>query len=64
MNEKQIKKTLKKFISITKNQDLNWRLEGSASLKIRGVNTKVNDLDITTHHDEIKKFEKISSSIL
>lgn len=54
MQDKDIERVLK--IILDKVKDVNWRLEGSANLRVQDVNTSVNDLDITTDKKGIDIF--------
>lgn len=56
MEEKNIKEILQIILDSLQGKEFIWRLEGSANLKIQGVDVSVNDLDITTNDDGIKIF--------
>lgn len=58
MNEQNIKGILQIILESLQNKDFVWRLEGSANLKIQGVEVTVQDLDITTNDDGIDIFRK------
>jgi 8-oxo-dGTP diphosphatase len=51
MDEKDIKKILQIILRNLGDKQVNWRLEGSANLKIQGVEVSVRDLDITTNEN-------------
>jgi len=59
MEEKDIKKILKIIIDKLENKKIIWRIEGSANLKIQGIETSVSDLDITTDNKGIEIFREI-----
>lgn len=56
MDEQDIKKILQIIFNNLQDKEFIWRLEGSANLKIQGVDVSVRDLDITTNEDGIKIF--------
>ncbi|MBT3323597.1 hypothetical protein HN681_02725 [archaeon] len=56
MNKTDIKEIIQIILSHLDNQKFTWRLEGSANLLIQGIETSVNDLDITTDEEGIKIF--------
>ena len=56
MNDKQIHDLLKLILNKLGGQQFNWHLEGSANLKIQGVDVSVGDLDITTDDEGIEIF--------
>ncbi len=56
MDEKDIKEILKIILDCIQGREFVWRLEGSANLKIQGVDVSVRDLDITTNNEGIKIF--------
>jgi hypothetical protein len=56
MDETDIYKVLKIILDKLGSKRFNWRLEGSANLKLQGITTEVRDLDITTDDDGIKVF--------
>ena len=59
MEDKEIFEVLKIILNRIDGEGLLWRLEGSANLRVQGVDTKVNDLDITTNTGNYKKFKSI-----
>ena len=56
MNEKNIKEILEIILNGLQGKEFIWRLEGSANLKIQGVEVSVQDLDITTNNEGIEIF--------
>ena len=56
MDEQHIKEILQLILDRLQNQELVWRLEGSANLKIQGIDVWVRDLDITTNDHGIQTF--------
>ncbi len=41
------------------NKNVIWRLDGSANLRIQGVEVPVRDIDITTNYEGIKIFNNV-----
>lgn len=58
MEESDIKAILQLILKNIKNKDFIWRLEGSANLRIQGIDVSVNDLDITTDKKGIEIFRE------
>ena len=56
MEENNIKEILSIILNSLQGKEFTWRLEGSANLKIQGVEVSVQDLDITTNNEGIKIF--------
>ncbi|MCD6149663.1 hypothetical protein J7J13_02665 [bacterium] len=56
MNEKDIQEILQIILDSLQGKEFIWRLEGSANLKIQGVDVSVRDLDITTNDEGIEIF--------
>lgn len=56
MDEKDIQQTLTVILDSLKSKKLVWRMDGSANLRIQGIDVPVNDLDITTDDKGIKTF--------
>lgn len=56
MEEKNIKEILQIILDNLQSKEFVWRLEGSANLKIQGVDVFVRDLDITTDDNGIEIF--------
>ncbi len=56
MDEKNIKEILQIILDSLQGKEFIWRLEGSANLKIQGVEVTVQDLDITTNNEGIEIF--------
>ena len=56
MDEKSIKEILQIILDSLQGKEFIWRLEGSANLKIQGVEVTVQDLDITTNNEGIEIF--------
>ncbi len=56
MNEKNIKEVLQVILDNLLGKEFIWRVEGSANLKIQGVNVSVQDLDVTINDDGINLF--------
>jgi len=56
MNEQNIKEILQIILDSLQGKEFIWRLEGSANLKIQGVEVSVQDLDITTNNEGIEIF--------
>lgn len=56
MNEQNIKEILQTILDILQNKEFIWRLEGSANLKIQGMEVLIQDLDITTNDEGIEIF--------
>ena len=56
MNEQNIKQILQIILDNLQGKEFIWRLEGSANLKIQGVEVTVQDLDITTNDEGIEIF--------
>ena len=58
MDDKDLKNVLSVVLNAVNAIDFLWRLEGSANLRVQGVEVKVNDLDITTTKEGIAFFRK------
>ncbi len=58
MEDLELERTLKTILSSIKTKHFSWRLEGSANLRVLGVPTTVNDLDIVTNGDGLRIFKK------
>ncbi len=58
MNDEDIKEILEIILESLSGKDVHWRLEGSANLRVQGVEVSVRDLDIVTNDDGIKVFRK------
>ena len=56
MDEQDIKEILQIILDSLQGKEFIWRLEGSANLKIQGVEVSIRDLDITTDDDGIGIF--------
>jgi len=56
MDEQNIKEILQTILDSLQGKEFIWRLEGSANLKIQGVEVSVQDLDITTNEEGIEIF--------
>ena len=56
MDERNIKEILQITLKNLSNKKFVWRLEGSANLKIQGIDVSVKDLDITTNNEGIEIF--------
>jgi hypothetical protein len=56
MNEKNIKDILQIILNNLQDKKFIWRIEGSANLKIQGIDVSVKDLDISTDDSGIKNF--------
>jgi hypothetical protein len=56
MEENDIKEILQIILNNLKSKEFIWRLEGSANLKVQGVDVSIRDLDITTNEEGIKIF--------
>ena len=59
MNEENILEILEIILNKIVDRSFVWRLEGSANLKIQGINTSIRDLDITTNSEGIEIFRKV-----
>ncbi len=59
MEEKDIKQLLKFILEKVNRENIVWRLEGSANLRVQGVRVKVNDLDLTTNEEGFEFFKKV-----
>jgi|TARA_Y100000310_G_C20142743_1_gene560995 hypothetical protein len=56
MDEQNIKEILQIILDSLQGKEFVWRLEGSANLRIQGVEVSVQDLDITTNNEGIEIF--------
>lgn len=56
MDEQNINDILQIILDSLQGKEFIWRLEGSANLKIQGVEVLVQDLDITTNDEGIEIF--------
>ena len=56
MEDKDIKIVLEIILDSLQNKKFIWRLEGSANLRVQGLDTPVRDLDITTNDEGIEIF--------
>lgn len=56
MDEQNINEILQIILDNIQDKEFIWRLEGSANLKIQGVEVSVQDLDITTNDEGIEIF--------
>ena len=59
MDDEDIKKLLKLILEKINDKNIIWRLEGSANLRVQGVDVKVNDLDLTTDEEGLEFFKNI-----
>ncbi|MBW3019735.1 hypothetical protein KY334_00400 [Candidatus Woesearchaeota archaeon] len=59
MNEEDVKKVLEIILKYLEHKEFTWRLEGSANLKIQGVDVSIRDLDITTNEEGIEIFRRV-----
>jgi|SRR3989344_3206714 len=64
MNNENIKEILYIILDHLQDKKVTWRLEGSANLKIQNVETKVNDLDITTNDEGIGIFRDVMKEFI
>jgi len=58
MDEQDIKEILQIILDSLQGKEFIWRLEGSANLKIQGVDVSIRDLDITTNNNGIEIFRE------
>ena len=58
MEEEDIKEISRIILDSLQGQKFIWRVEGSANLKIQGVEVSVRDFDITTDYGGIKIFRE------
>jgi len=58
MDEQDIKEILQIILDSLQGKEFIWRLEGSANLKIQGVDVFIRDLDITTNNNGIEIFRE------
>lgn len=58
MEDFELERLLKTVLASIKTKNFPWRLEGSANLRVLGVPTTVNDLDIVTNGDGLRIFKK------
>lgn len=58
MDEDDIFEALNFILSNTPRQGLRWRLDGSANLRVQGVDVEPQDLDIVTDKAGLKKFSR------
>jgi len=56
VEEKNIKEILEVILDRVGGSDVFWIIEGSANLKIHGIDVSVQDLDITTNDEGIEFF--------
>jgi len=56
MDEQNLKEILQIILDSLQGKEFIWRLEGSANLKIQGIEVSVQDLDITTNNEGIEIF--------
>ncbi len=56
MNEENIKEILHIILDSLQGKEFIWRLEGSANLRIQGIEVSIRDLDITTNEKGIEIF--------
>ena len=56
MDEQNIKEILAIILDNLQSKELIWRIEGSANLRIQGIDVSVQDLDITTNNEGIEIF--------
>ena len=59
MNDNEILDILKLVIDKIKGKQFLWRVEGSANLRILGVDVVPNDFDITTSKEGVKIFREV-----
>ena len=59
MENEDIKQLLTLILEKVNHKNIVWRLEGSANLRIQGVDVKVNDLDLTTDEDGFEFFMNV-----
>jgi hypothetical protein len=56
VEEKDVEQILKIILDSLSDKEFEWYLDGSANLRVQGVNTSINDLDITTNDEGIEIF--------
>jgi hypothetical protein len=56
MNEQDLQEILKIILDCLQSKEFIWRIEGSANLKIQGIDVSIKDLDITTNNEGIGIF--------
>jgi len=59
MDEQNIKEIIQIILDKLRGKKFIWRLEGSANLKIQGVEVLVRDLDVTTNDEGIEIFRNV-----
>ncbi len=59
MEDNNIYKILKFILNRLNNKKFVWRLEGSANLKVQGIDVSVRDLDIVTDKNGINIFREL-----
>lgn len=59
--EKDITQAIKVIIDAIQGEDVDWLIEGSACLKLQGIDLKVGDIDITTNNEGLNVFRKVLS---
>ncbi len=59
MNEQEVYKILKIISGEIKDQNINWRLEGSSNLLIQNLPVQPKDIDIATNNLGLQKISKI-----
>jgi hypothetical protein len=58
MEDSDIQKILKIILSKVGPREFEWRVEGSANLRVQGLEVTVRDLDITTSKEGITRFRQ------
>ena len=64
MNDEELKEALEFICKRLENHSCTWRIEGSANLRVLGMNVSVNDLDITTNDEGIDVFRTVLQDVI
>ncbi len=56
MEDLELERALRTILYQLRTKNFPWRLEGSANLRVQGVPTAVNDIDIATNNDGLRLF--------
>jgi ADP-ribose pyrophosphatase YjhB (NUDIX family) len=56
MNENELEKIIEIILNRIKDKSILWRIEGSANLKMQGIDVSIRDLDIATNSQGIESF--------
>lgn len=57
MEDVELERVLRTILNQLRTKHFPWRLDGSANLRVQGLSTAVNDLDLATNNDGLRLFK-------